>query len=146
MFKQSIVKIFAIVAIVVSAVGFLTSALGIFMFPTNPDSGTFFIGIATWGLFLWASILSLQLCKSYTLYETEYKRVGIAVYSILFAFILYFFFGIIAGLVVSVIITARVWALKSNYDDWNEKTKRRSSKIVLTKNEESTNNEDNITT
>jgi hypothetical protein len=77
------------------------------------------MGIVSWAILLWASIIGYQLCSSYKLYDEEYKKVGIRIYAIIVAFILFFFVGVIAGLAVSVILLSTLWALKKNYDEWN---------------------------
>jgi hypothetical protein len=77
------------------------------------------MGIISWAILLWASIIGYKLCSSYKLYDDEYKKVGIRIYAIIIAFILFFFVGLVAGLVVSVVLLSTLWALKSNYDDWD---------------------------
>ena len=78
----------------------------------------FIVGIASWALLLWASYIGFRLC-SYKLYEEEYKKVGIRIYLIIVAFILFLFVGVMIGLILSVILLSALWALKSNYDDWD---------------------------
>jgi hypothetical protein len=78
---------------------------------------TFLSGIISWSLLLWAAYLGLRL-SSYKLYPEEYKKVGIRVYLIIVAFILFLFLGLVVGLILSVILLGSLWALKSNYDDW----------------------------
>lgn len=118
MFKQKTVKRFSIVAIVLSIIGLLISILGSFLLTPTEYSLAFFMGIVSWGLLLWASIIGFKLCNSYKLYDDEYKKVGIRIYLIIVAFILFFFVGLIIGLVLSVALLSTLWALKSNYDDW----------------------------
>lgn len=71
-----------------------------------------------WVILLWASIIGYQLCTSYKLDEEEYKKVGIRVYLIIVAFVLFFFVGLVIGLALSFILFATLWALKRNYDEW----------------------------
>ena len=118
MFKQKTVKRFSIVAIVLSIIGLLISIVGSFILTQAGYSIAFFMGIVSWGLLLWASIIGFQLCNSYNLYEDEYKKVGIRIYLILVAFLLFFFVGLVIGLVLSVALLSTLWALKRNYDDW----------------------------
>jgi len=120
MFKQSTVKAFSIVAIVLSVLGLLISVLGIILFTQTRIGFAFFMGIVSWAFLLWASIIGFQLCSSYKLYEDEYKKVGIRIYLIIVAFVLFFFVGLVIGLVLSVILLSALWALKRNYDEWEE--------------------------
>jgi len=42
----------------------------------NVSTTAFVLGIVSWGLLLWASIIGHQLCgKGYNLYEEEYKKI-----------------------------------------------------------------------
>ncbi|KIC92891.1 hypothetical protein OI18_20995 [Flavihumibacter solisilvae] len=75
------------------------------------------MGIISWSLLIWASVIGLQLSR-YKLYEDEYRKVAIRIYAIIGCFLLFLFVGIIVGLVISAIILSMLWALKSNYDDW----------------------------
>ena len=118
MFKQKTVKAFSIVAIVLSILGLLISILGTFLLTTTGYTMSFFLGIISWSFLLWASIIGYKLCTSYKLYEDEYKKVGIRIYLIITAFILFFFVGLVLGLALSVILLATLWGLKRNYDEW----------------------------
>jgi hypothetical protein len=120
MFKQSTVRSFSIVAIILSLIGLLISVLGT-IFLTHTQFGlTFFLGIVSWAFLLWASIIGYQLCNSYKLYDDEYKKVGIRIYLIIVAFVLFLFVGLVIGLALSVILLGALWALKRNYDEWEE--------------------------
>jgi len=120
MFKQSTVRAFSIVAIILSIIGLLISVLGT-IFLTQTQLGlTFFLGIVSWAFLLWASIIGYQLCNSYKLYDDEYKKVGIRIYLIIVAFVLFLFVGLVIGLALSVILLGALWALKRNYDEWEE--------------------------
>lgn len=119
MFKKSTVKIFSIIAILLSALGLLIS--GVFtLIGQGTVSLLFFLGIVEWGFLLYASVIGYQLVSNYHLYEDEYKKVGIRIYLIIAAFILFFFIGLIVGLVLSVILLGGLWALKRNYDEWEQ--------------------------
>lgn len=122
MFKQSTVKAFSVVAIVLSAIGLLISILGaVLLTQTQTQIGLAFVmGVVSWALLLWASIIGFQLCSRYKLYEDEYKKVGIRIYLIIVAFILFFFIGLVIGLILAVILLGALWALKRNYDEWEE--------------------------
>jgi hypothetical protein len=74
-------------------------------------------GIVSWGLLTWAAIISYKLC-SYKLYEEEYKKVGIVVFCIIIASVIFLFIGLVIGGIISIILLARVWSLKRNYDEW----------------------------
>ena len=113
MFNPKTIKVFSIVAIVLSATGLLLSII-----LTKQASGLFFLGIISWAILLWASYIGFRL-SSYKLYDDEYKKVGIRIYLIIAAFVLFLFVGLILGLVISVILLSSLWALKSNYDDWD---------------------------
>src|ERR1700676_1006122 len=78
----------------------------------------FIMGIVSWGFLLWASIIGFKL-SSYKLYENEYRKVGITIYLIILAFILFLFVGLIIGFALSVILLGRLWGLKRNYDEWD---------------------------
>jgi len=120
MFKQKTVKAFSIVAIVLSCIGILISILGTILLTGTQYGITFFFGIISWAFLLWASIMGFQLCSYYRLYEDEYKKVGIRIYLIILAFALFFFVGFVLGLALSVILLGALWALKRNYDEWEE--------------------------
>src|SRR5258708_4056126 len=104
MFKQPTVKAFSIVAIVLSSIGLLTSVLGTVLLTQTQYGFAFFLGIISWAILLWASIIGFKLCNSYKLYEDEYKKVGIRIYLIIVAFVLFFFVGLVIGLALSVIL------------------------------------------
>jgi len=119
MFQKQTLKALSIVAIVLSAVGLLLSVLGAVMGQTA-GTGTlaFILGIISWSILLWASIIATQLCSSYKLYEEQYKKVGYCVYAIIVTFVLFLFVGLVLGIVLSIIIIGTLWSLKSNLDDW----------------------------
>jgi cytochrome c biogenesis factor len=119
MFQKQTVKAFSIVAIVLSSLGILFSLLATFVVRSGFSTIAFTIGIASWAILLWASIIGYKLCTNYKLYDEEYKKVGIRIYLIIVAFVLFFFAGIILGLVLSVILLATLWGLKKNYDEWD---------------------------
>lgn len=118
MYKKQVVKIFSIVAIVLSSVGLIFSILGTVLLPKSSYSLTFFLGVVSWAFLLWASIIGYRLCVSYNLYEDEYKKIAIRIYLIIIAFVLFFFVGIILGLALSVGLLSALWSLKRNYDEW----------------------------
>jgi hypothetical protein len=120
MFQPKTIRIFSIVAMVLSVLGLLLSLL----FVTK--AVLFFVmGIISWGLLFWASLIAFKL-SSYKLYENEYKKVGICTYLIILAFILFLFVGLIIGFALSVILLSRLWGLKRNYDEWDH-----SDKMIL---------------
>lgn len=118
MFKQKTVKVFSIVAIVLSIIGLLLSILGAFFLAQTEYGIAFFLGIISWVILLWASIIGFKLCSSYKLYDEEFKKVGFRIYFIIVAFVLFFFVGLVIGLALSVILLATLWGLKRNYDEW----------------------------
>ena len=119
MFEKKTVKVFSIVAIILSSLGLLLSVLGTLVIQVSSATFTFFVGIISWAILLWASIIGYKLCTSYKLYDDEYKKVGLRIYAIIVAFILFFFVGLIAGLAISIIILSTLWGLKRNYDEWD---------------------------
>jgi hypothetical protein len=123
MFTKKTVKAFSIVAIILSSVGLLLSVLVTLLLPRSPNILVFVLGMVSWAILLWASIIGYKLCSSYNLYEDEYKKVGYRIYAIIIAFILFFFVGLILGLALSVILLSTLWALKRNYDDWDNSDK-----------------------
>ena len=125
MFTKKTVKAFSIVAIVLSAIGLLLSIFVTVFVRGDMNTFKFIVASVSWMILLWASIIGYKLCTAYTLYDEEYKKVGMRIYAIIVAFVLFMFVGLIAGLAISVIILSTLWALKSNYDDWD------SSKPVL---------------
>jgi hypothetical protein len=120
MFSQSTVRVFSIVAIILSSIGLLLSVAGTILLGRAHFNLAFFLGIISWLLLLWASVIGYQLCSSYKLYEDEYKKVGIRVYLIILAFVLFLFFGLVIGLVLSVVLLTALWSLKRNYDEWEQ--------------------------
>jgi hypothetical protein len=119
MFQKKTVKAFSIVAIVLSSLGILFSLLATFVVRSGLSTFAFVIGIISWAILLWASIIGYKLCTNYTLYDEEYKKVGIRIYAIIVAFVLFFFAGLIFGLGLSIILFATLWSLKKNYDEWD---------------------------
>ncbi|WP_332736242.1 hypothetical protein [Flavihumibacter sp.] len=112
MFRPKAIRIASIIALILSVLGLL---LCILIFNYAGFSAA--MGIMSWSILIWASIIGFQLSK-YKLYDEEFKKVGIRIYAIILSFVLFFFVGIIIGLAISVIILSMLWALKSNYDDW----------------------------
>jgi hypothetical protein len=119
MFNKKTVKAFSIVAIVLSAIGLLLSIIVTLLLPGSPNILVFVMGMVSWAILLWASIIGYRLCSSYNLYEDEYKKVGYRIYAIIIAFILFFFVGLILGLALSVFLLSTLWSLKRNYDEWD---------------------------
>jgi hypothetical protein len=113
MFQPKTIKTVSIVAICLCIVGLL---LSLFLIKYSVVGAV--AGIVSWGLLTWAGIISYKLC-SYKLYEEEYKKVGIVVYSIIVASLIFLFIGLVIGGIISVILLARVWSLKRNYDEWD---------------------------
>ena len=120
MFKKQMVKALSIVAIILSLIGLLATIVFTFVVPDGSFTLAFFLGTISWSLLLWSSIIGYQLSASYKLEEEQYKKVGIRIYIIIVAFILFFFVGLTIGLIISVAIFVTLWALKSNYDDWEK--------------------------
>jgi len=118
MFQPNTVKVFAIIAMSLSAIGLLLSAAAVFLLPGSFGL-VYLMGVVSWGILLWASYIGFRL-TFYKLYDEEYKKVGIRIYLIIAAFILFFFVGVILGLILSVGLLGALWALKSNYDDWSD--------------------------
>ncbi len=119
MFKQKTVKIASFVAIVLSVLGLLMTIILLFFASAAVLSPGAFMSLISWVLLIWASIIGYKLCTNYTLYEDEYKKVGIRIYGIIFAFLLFFLAGLVFGFVLSVIVLSALWALKRNYDEWD---------------------------
>ncbi len=118
MFKRETVKAFSVVAIILSVIGLLISILGTFLLTQSGSTLAFIVGMISWAFLVWASIIGYKLCSSYKLYEEEYKKVGIRIYLIIIAFVLFFFAGLIIGFALSVILLGALWGLKRNYDEW----------------------------
>ena len=117
MFQPHTVKVFSVIAMALSGIGLLLTATLLVIY--KADLGLFpILGIVSWALLLWASYIGYRLC-SYKLYDEEYKKVGIRIYLIIGAFFLFFFVGVVIGLALSIGLLATLWALKSNYDDWD---------------------------
>ena len=123
MFQQKTVKVFSIVAIILSSLGLLLSVFGTLVIQGNSATFAFFMGIVSWAILLWASVIGYILCgPSYKLSEEEYRKVAIRIYLIIAAFALFFFVGLVIGLVLSVLLLGTLWGLKSNYDEWDWNT------------------------
>jgi hypothetical protein len=113
MFQPRIVKTMAIISMGLSVIGLVLSLLLI-----KAAGFVFVMGMISWGLLFWAALIGFKLC-SYKLYENEYKKVGITIYLIILAFLLFLFVGLVIGFLLSLILLARVWGLKRNYDEWD---------------------------
>lgn len=112
MFKPTTIRIFSVVAMVLSVVG-----LSLSLFLAKMQSFMFILSIISWAILLWASYLGFRL-SSYKLYEDEYKKVGIRIYLIIVTFFLFLFVGLVLGLLLSVVLLSTLWGLKKNYDEW----------------------------
>jgi hypothetical protein len=112
LFQPKTIRLFSIAAIALAIVGLLLSLILIKYSVVGAVAG-----IVSWGLLTWAAIISYKLC-SYKLYEEEYKKVGIVVFCIIIASIIFLFIGLVIGGIISIILLARVWSLKRNYDEW----------------------------
>jgi hypothetical protein len=118
MFEKSTVKLFSVIACILSVTGLLISIIGVIAFNQQFSVLAFGMGVVTWGLLFWSSILAYQLSSKYALDADEYKKVGIRVYIIIAAFILFLFVGLVAGLILSVYVLSGLWGMKKNYDEW----------------------------
>jgi hypothetical protein len=112
MFQPKTIRLFSIAAIVLAIIGLLLSLILIKYSVVGAVAG-----IISWGLLTWAAVISYMLC-SYKLFEEEYKKVGVVVYGILIASVIFLFIGLVIGGIISIILLARVWSLKRNYDEW----------------------------
>ncbi len=112
MFKPMSIRVASVVSIILSIIGLLLSFL---LFKYSRFAAA--MGVCSWGILIWASIIGYKLSK-YKLYEEEYKKVGLRVYAIIICFMIFLFFEVIVGFIISVLILSTLWALKSNYDDW----------------------------
>ena len=113
MYKPKNIRLFAILAIVLSLLALLAS--GIMM---TQASGMFFLGVLSWAILLWASIIGFKL-SGYPLNDDDYKKVALRVYLIIAAFALFMVVGVVFGLIISVALLASLWGMKKNYDEWN---------------------------
>jgi len=119
MFKKSTIRALSIVAIILSAFGLLLSIAAVLVLKQSATMFAFVMGIITWSFLLWSSIIGYQLGNYYNLYEEEYRKVGYRLIAIIIAFGLFFFVGLVAGLIISVTIFSTLWGLKRNYDEWD---------------------------
>ena len=118
MYHPKTVRIFALIAIGICLLGLVGS--GIMMMRA---SGIFFLGVLSWAILLWASIIGFQLSK-YPLQNDEYRKVGLRIYLIIAAFSVFVFANVLVGLLVAVALLSTLWAMKKNYDEWDNKTTR----------------------
>jgi hypothetical protein len=118
MFEKSTVKLFSVIACILSVTGLLISIIGVVAFNQQFSALAFGMGVVTWGLLFWSSIIAYQLSSKYALDADEYKKVGIRVYIIIAAFILFLVVGLVAGLILSVYVLSGLWGMKKNYDEW----------------------------
>ena len=116
MYLPKTIRVFTIVAIVLSVLGLLLSRVIM-----TRASGLFFLGAMSWVLLLWASIIGYQLSR-YSLDGEECKKVGLRIYLIIGAFGFLWFLGPLVELLVSASLLATLWGLKRNYDEWNNKS------------------------
>lgn len=118
MFEKSTVKLFSVIACILSVTGLLLSIIGIIALNQQVSALVFGMGVVTWGLLLWSSIIAYQLTNKYALDADEIKKVGIRVYIVIVAFILFLLVGLVAGLILSVYVLSGLWGMKKNYDEW----------------------------
>lgn len=114
MFQPKVIRVFSVLAILVSVLGLLAS--GVMM---TQASGIFFLGVLSWVLLLWASILAFRL-SGYPLHADDFKKLAIRVYLILVAFAIFLTLGVVLGLLFSVALLATLWGMKRNYDEWHK--------------------------
>ena len=118
MYHPKTVRIFALIAIGICLLGLVGS--GIMMMRA---SGIFFLGVLSWAILLWASIIGFQLSK-YPLQNDEYRKVGLRIYLIIAAFSVFVFANVLVGLIVAVALLSTLWTMKKNYNEWDNKTTR----------------------
>ena len=118
MYQPKTIRAFALIAIAFCLLGLVGS--GIMMMRAN---GIFFLGVLSWAILLWASIIGFQLSK-YPLQADEYRKVGLRIYLIIAAFAVFIFASVLVGLIVAVALLSTLWAMKKNYDEWDNKTNR----------------------
>ena len=118
MYQPKTIRAFALIAIGLCLLGLVGS--GIMMMRA---SGIFFLGVLSWAILLWASIIGFQLSK-YPLQNDEYRKVGLRIYLIIAAFAVFIFANVLVGLLVAVVLLSTLWAMKKNYDEWDNKTTR----------------------
>jgi hypothetical protein len=116
MFEPKTIRIAAIVAMILSVVGILSSVILV-----AAASLACIMDVISCSFLLWASFLGFKLC-SYKLHENDYKKVGINILLIIGAFILYFFIGFILGFILSVVLLGTLYSMKTNYDEWQNST------------------------
>lgn len=122
MFEKNTVRIFAMIAGIVSVFGLLLSIYGTFFLQQLGFTLTFVFGVVTWSILLWSSILGYKLIADYQLDADEVKKVGIRIYLVLLAFILFLAIGLVVGLFLSLYILSALWGMKKNYDEWEPVT------------------------
>jgi hypothetical protein len=118
MYKKNNVRVFAAISIILSVVGLMLSVFGAFFLKEQSSTFAFVLGLVSWSLLLWASIIGYKLISGYNLDESEVKKVGIRIYLIILAFVLFLTIGLVVGLILSVFILSGLWGLKKNYDEW----------------------------
>jgi hypothetical protein len=115
MYSAKNIKNASIAAIILSVIGLLISLV-----ITKEVNGIFFMSAISWTILLWASILGYKL-SGYSLYEEEYKKVGIRVYLIIASFVIFLLIGMVIGAILSILLLSSLWGLKRNYDEWENK-------------------------
>lgn len=124
MFRKSTLRIASIISIILSSAGMLISLYTI-LFGDRAELTTIsYLSIATWFFFIWAGISGYLICTKYDIYEEEYEAIGIRIYLIIVAFILYWYVGLVVGLAISVVLFTAIWSKKRNYDEWDDKKLR----------------------
>jgi hypothetical protein len=113
MFKPNAIRAVAIIAIILCGLGLSFSAWLTF------KSFAAIFSCVSWAILLWASYLGFRLA-SYKLQENEFKQVALRIYLIIGAALVSAFTGVLIGIVISVILLATLYSLKSNYDSWVE--------------------------
>jgi hypothetical protein len=116
MFSLKLIRVFSIIAILISACGLLLCGLAM-----TQASAMFFLGVLSWALLLWASFLGFRL-SGYPLNEDDRKKLGLRVYLILASFMLFMVVGVMLGLLFSVALLASIWGMKKNYDEWDSRS------------------------
>ena len=124
MFRKSTLRIASIISIILSSAGMLISLYTI-LFGDRAELTTIsYLRFATWFFFIWAGISGYLICTKYDIYEEEYEAIGLRIYLIIVAFILYWYVGLVVGLAISVVLFTAIWSKKRNYDEWDDKKLR----------------------
>ncbi|HMG10496.1 MAG TPA: hypothetical protein VK609_18420 [Mucilaginibacter sp.] len=120
MFKPSILKTIAYIALVCCALGILFTIFE----ATVYHSWRSYLNIISWALLLYSSFLATRL-STYDLYEEDMKKLGLYIYGILVLFVLFLILNLSLGILPAIFLAIGLHNQKTGFDSWMKESKEK---------------------